>query len=1174
MIPDEDWLWLRQKAELKLGISKTESPPFSFKVNDGTYEGISADAASLISKLLGVQVEVVAFSTSQQAIQALQSGTIDVFDSHGYDVVGADVKLSTAYVQDHLAAFVRNTEYRYLPDDFSQLTIAIPAEYRMELESRFPHAHFSIFPNSDQALAAVAFGQADIYVDDVYSAYYRINNLFYGVLRFERIISGSPPVDHRYAVRADNARLASSIDAALAAVGRENLNALTKRWVGNTTLPGEGVLDLTSEQIRWIDRHPVVRLIVNDDLAPGAYFDENGVFSGAIVDLLDLVTLKTGLRFHAVSRSGGLPNIKEALEKGEADLAIMTESTLREEYLRFSRPMPAGPFVLLSKLEDKGTLQNLDGKRIAIPAGHVGLEEMRKQFPLAQLIEVGGALDSMNLLYNGNADAAVASLPSARYYNERFFQGRLAINYMLNIAPPTTSFAMRRGDVELQGILDKVLKSIPPDELTAIVGRWRSPPGMSGQTWVDYQKVIVKVVAIASFILLVALVFILLQRRNFIARMQKKEDIKKQLYFLQALIESIPLPLYVRSEQGRILSCNHSYLSSLGLQAEQVLNKSIKDLPAACFEHNLELDQKFHHAIQSGKMIEANHSVQLMNHERKIRYWIQPLQDSTKDLRVGICGWVDITEHHRIVEQLQVAKETADLASVAKTTFLATMSHEIRTPMNAIIGMLELALKRDPQTPIDRSSIEIAYTSARGLLDLIGDILDIARIESGRLSLSPKRANLRELVESVAQVFDGVARQKRLNLTLEIDASINCDVLVDAMRFKQILANLLSNAIKFTEAGTVSVNIAGTFKKDSVLHVNLRVKDTGVGISAVDQKRLFIPFSQVRRNINQIEGSGLGLVICRSLCEMMGGYITMHSEIGRGTQIEVDLHLQSLDKLEVVPLHFSQPPQQRYCLQVLIVDDHAVNRKVLHEQLVFLGHEVIEAQNGEVAFNYWIQNPVDIIITDCHMPIMGGAELSRSVRAVEQEQGLDRTVILGLTADAQPEEIELCIQAGMMDCLVKPLSLDELDRRLRELHCDDVVESRTRTVDEQSSKISTSDLIDISHLESLINNAPMKVQNILRELINSNQRDRELMSSLLAKDNIEGLSELAHRIKGAARMVRGSVLIEACEKLEAACHVRENRVGRMKAVEDIYSAIGILEQELVKQVGYQEEKLR
>nr|WP_238596233.1 ATP-binding protein [Pseudomonas sp. MF4836] len=445
---------------------------------------------------------------------------------------------------------------------------------------------------------------------------------------------------------------------------------------------------------------------------------------------------------------------------------------------------------------------------------------------------------------------------------------------------------------------------------------------------------------------------------------------------------------------------------------------------------------------------------------------------------------------------------------------------------------------------------------------MIGDILDIARIESGRLSLSPKRANLRELVESVARVFEGLARQKRLNLVLEIDSSINCDVLVDALRFKQILSNLVSNAIKFTEEGIVKISIVGSLSDSSLLNVSIRVEDSGIGISSVDQQRLFLPFFQVQRTMQHSEGTGLGLVICRSLCEMMGGRLNISSTLGRGTQVEIELRVQVLEPISVTQLSALPTSPQRYRLQVLVVDDHQVNRQVLCQQLEFLGHDVGEAENGQKAFEYWSEQPFDIVITDCHMPVMNGVELTRAIRRMEQERALEPTVILGLTADAQPEELELCILAGMNDCLIKPIGIDDLDARLLALHQADQLEhSSLQPLDATHG---VAQLVDLGPLELLISSEPVKFRQILDELINSNRKDCQRMFTLLQEGEIDKLSELAHRIKGAARVVTGEQLVECCRRLEAACEDSQVTSAQLRqVVEEVETAINALERALL-----------
>lgn len=1159
-ISSEDWHWLRRKGELVIGVSATEAAPFRVIDDDNQYEGISADATALIAQLLGMQVRVVPFGTDQDALQALQAGSIDLLSRHARQAPIDGLIFSEPYARDRLAMFKRSDEPRHSPTDLAGLRVSVTAEHSAELHKRFPRAAIREYPDHDQAIAAAAFGHADVYIDDVLSAYYRLNHAFYGYLRFERF-ADVPAGGYGYALRDDNTRLQSLVNIAIEAIGKEQLSNLARRWLGNSFLPNDERIALTAEESRWLARHPVVRLQINDDLAPVAFFDASGTFSGMAADLLEVVTLSTGLHFQVQSRSGSYPQQIDSLQNKQADMAIMTASPERNELLRFSRPFLSSRFVLLGKRGQPHDLGDLAGKRLAVPSGLVGSQALRKRYPQATLIEAGASLDAMNLLYEGKADAAVATLVTARYYIVRLFQNSLRINDLLDIGPATANFAMDRRDAELQSILDKALQDITPDELTAIANRWRSPPGMSGETWRDYQLLITEVVAGAALLILLTLVWVHYLRLQIRARTKAEKMLNDELQFIETLTDSMPPALYVRDLNGRMLSCNRSYLASMGLRAEQVLNKTVHELPEESVEVQANFHEHYLQAIRDGQSLQSVHNLLLQGREVWIDHWVHPFQDSQGVTRGVICGWLDITEHRHLVKQLQQAKEQADGASQAKTRFLATMSHEIRTPMNAVIGLLELALKRSPSQPIDRASIEIAHNSARSLLELIGDILDIARIESGRLSLSLKRANLRELVESVARVFEGLARQKRLNLMLDIDAAINRDVLVDALRFKQILSNLVGNAIKFTEEGFVKISIVGHFSEPSTINVQVVVEDSGVGICPGDQQRLFQPFVQAQRNVRDAEGAGLGLVISRSLCEMMGGTLQMSSEPGQGTRIEMELRLQALERIDSAPAPLLAVTSQRLRLQVLVVDDHQVNRQVLHQQLSFLGHDVSEAENGQAAFKLWSEQLFDIIITDCHMPVMTGSQLAQAIRQAEGRKGLEPILIIGLTADAQPEEIELCIEAGMNDCLIKPIALEELDERLLVLQQVSNVEAEQAGSQITAGQVAeTSALVNLGPLQLLVSSEPVKFRQILEELINNNRKDHALMTVLLNNQESEKLVELAHRIKGAARVVKGEQLVQCCRELELACLEPQVHFQQLKrCVENVQQAIIALE---------------
>jgi len=449
------------------------------------------------------------------------------------------------------------------------------------------------------------------------------------------------------------------------------------------------------------------------------------------------------------------------------------------------------------------------------------------------------------------------------------------------------------------------------------------------------------------------------------------------------------------------------------------------------------------------------------------------------------------------------------------------MSHEIRTPMNAVIGMLELTLRRiDPHHP-DRASIDTAYHSAKDLLGLIGDILDIARIESGRLGLCREWINLVDTVNSVTRIFDGLARQKNLALqTVFNPRDPAVDVHLDPLRFKQVLSNLVSNAIKFTEHGHVRITLEMlTSDAPGRTLMQLTVQDSGTGISAEDQQRLFEPFAQAENGSRQAKnGAGLGLVISRNLCEMMGGQLQLSSQPGIGTQVCVSLPLDSqpakinpqkgepLIKTATTPLH------------VLVVDDHPANRLLMCQQLEFLGHRFSLAEDGCRGLELWKSGHFDLVIVDCNMPLMNGYEMTRAIRQLELHNRRPPCTVLGFTANAQPEEIQRCKLAGMNDCLFKPLSLTLLGQWIDEI---------TPTF--------PAPVFDLQSLSVLTGGNPAQTRRMLAELLKSSRLDREELLTLSPEDDREALAVVAHKIKGAARIAQASRLIECCDALEEAC---------------------------------------
>jgi len=380
---------------------------------------------------------------------------------------------------------------------------------------------------------------------------------------------------------------------------------------------------------------------------------------------------------------------------------------------------------------------------------------------------------------------------------------------------------------------------------------------------------------------------------------------------------------------------------------------------------------------------------------------------------------------------LRQAQRAAENASQAKSAFLANMSHEIRTPFQGLLGMLQL-LDSERLAPAQRRQLDTARRSAQHLLAVLNDVLDMSRLESGTLGLTPTAVDLRQLVAEVRSLMSGSAAEKGLLLETHVDAELPSQVRLDGTRTRQILFNLVSNAIKFTERGAVTVE---AHPRNGALL--LSVADTGVGIDERTRAKLFQRFSQgddstARRH----GGTGLGLEISRSLARLMGGDITVDSDPGRGSRFEVRLPLSPVAADEALaPAPAAPQPQAPAvatpALNLLAADDNEVNREVLAAMIEMLGHRVTFATNGVEAVQVAGEQRFDLVLMDLHMPEMDGIDASRAIRTLAGE--VARVPIVALTADAFADTRARCEAAGMDEFLSKPVGLAEL-RALLERH--------------------------------------------------------------------------------------------------------------------------------------------
>lgn len=380
----------------------------------------------------------------------------------------------------------------------------------------------------------------------------------------------------------------------------------------------------------------------------------------------------------------------------------------------------------------------------------------------------------------------------------------------------------------------------------------------------------------------------------------------------------------------------------------------------------------------------------------------------------------------RMQWQLKDAHEHAQAANAAKSRFLAVMSHELRTPLNGVLGMAQ-ALRKGKLSEQQHDQVDILIESGETLMVLLNDVLDMSRIEAGKVELAPTAASMKDMIERVINTYVPTIEDKPVALRYDIDDSVQGPMMFDVLRVYQCLSNLVSNATKFTERGTIRVVASATPYEDRPGHlVRVEVRDTGIGMSRATVDKLFEAYAQADAGTaRKYGGSGLGLSISRRLTELMQGTLSVTSEEGVGSVFVMTFHAG-----EVVQAQGRVPEPEEEAdtahargYRILLVDDHPVNRKVARLFLEPFGFEITEAVDGQEALDAHMET-FDLVLMDINMPRLGGIDATRLFR--ETEAAGHHVPIVALTADAMPEQIEACLAAGMDAHISKPIIMDRL----------------------------------------------------------------------------------------------------------------------------------------------------
>jgi len=444
-------------------------------------------------------------------------------------------------------------------------------------------------------------------------------------------------------------------------------------------------------------------------------------------------------------------------------------------------------------------------------------------------------------------------------------------------------------------------------------------------------------------------------------------------------------------------------------------------------------------ALLNGKSWKHTCRILIGNGESMWMRWRgKPQTSESGKLQGFICFFKDISTELQTYDALRLAKETAEKTLEAKNNFLARLSHEVRTPMNAVVGIADALIHHHGDETI-RPKLELIQTSAEKIVRIVDETLDHTKLNADQLVLDPKPCNPADSILAVCRLWEHQSLKNGIDLSYHVDPSVPEEITFDSFRYEQCLNNLLSNAVKFTPNGKIKVVLTTMEKTGQPHRLVMAVQDNGIGMTSEQQRQIFEAYTQADRTISRrFGGTGLGMNITKQIIELMGGTISVRSEIGKGTIFALSLPIDPVedqtvkentaDLVESMLEDAAPDPTDYSALKVLVVDDNVTNHMVIRSLLESIVGEMHFANDGQEAIDILETTPVDIVLMDIHMPVMDGIEATLAIRG--SDTSYSEVLIIALTADPQYQQKRLCKNIGMDDALAKPVKLTSILRAM------------------------------------------------------------------------------------------------------------------------------------------------
>ncbi len=786
-------------------------------------------------------------------------------------------------------------------------------------------------------------------------------------------------------------------------------------------------LTLTTEELKWLDQHQTIRFTGDPDWLPYEAFDKQNNYIGIVAEHLKLIEKKLGIKVDIIP-SKTWSNSVEMVKRGEIDILSETTDSNLKSTLTFTNPYLTSPVVIIMK-KDVSYVDNIDqlkDKKIAVIKNYGYVPAISKRHPSITFTQVNSIQDGLNAVSTGKVDALLATLAQASYQISARGMNNIRIVGKTHV-DTELAFGMTQEFKPLVPLFNRALRHISPAEKQAILNTWGEDKFVAKT---DY-----RLLATAASIFLLFSAVILYWNRKLKKEVALRTKIEAQT---KSLIDKIPLQIVVTNINGDILTVNPQVLNDYKVNPEDVEKFSMIDLYDDINDRQLILKE----IAEKGKVDQQIVRFKKLDGElRSMMISIMPIYYQNESALLTIA--VDMTKRIEVETELKKAKESAEKANLAKSEFLSNMSHEIRTPMNAIIGFTEL-LNEQINDPKHKGFVKTIQSAGHSLLLLINDILDLSKIEAGKMKIEKTASNPHDLFNDLANIFMLNVRSKGLDLILEVDPNIPESLMLDTVRLRQVLLNILGNAVKFTEHGHIKLSARADNKDEilSKLNLTITIEDTGIGIPKLQQQAIFNEFEQTEgQDQTKFGGTGLGLSISKRLTQLMGGTINVESTVDVGSIFTVSLNNIDVASVKhdnnLKSANFEADTIQFAPANILVADDIENNRQLVRELFANTELTFFEASNGQEAINIIEKQDIDLILMDIKMPIMDGYEAAKKIKAIKNIS------IIALTASIMKDEYDRLKSEGFDDYLRKPVLRSDLFQTLSVFLKHDIVKLAT-----------------------------------------------------------------------------------------------------------------------------------